>query len=384
MYFTRYPYLQTPSESGMTVLWETDAPGTTELMVWKARCPACGICTYSPDGAPTSFPGEAGTLHLAQANGLAPETDYCYQVTTRANGNVLTGEMGVFRTAPGEDSPLSFAVTAESGGSSSPRTVLDSVARAIERERPDFLLFVGDMVKNGGRLRDWDDFLFSPFRTLIAHTPFYHCAGNHEEHSVHMRDLLATPPEGYYAFRYGCAQFVALDTTQFSDHIENKADNYRIELTQPLDETNPQVRFLISALEASDAPWKFVFLHYPPYFDGTWEAPVLRPLCAIFERYGVDVAFTSHAIVYERSHPIRGGKIDEACGVRYLVVGGAGVRENWFHHKKAWHTAKSRAIPHFVHAAVTPGRMELQAIDNEGRLFDLLCVEKRPADNGSI
>jgi len=115
----------------------------------------------------------------------------------------------------------------------------------------------------------------------------------------------------------------------------------------------------------------------PPYFSGTWQADVLRPLCRIFEQYGVDIVFTSHAIVYERSHPIREDKLDFEKGVRYIVTGGAGTRPEWFYHKKAWHTAQSRAVPHFLSVSVTEAHLELRAYDYEGRLFDLLELDSK-------
>jgi len=88
------------------------------------------------------------------------------------------------------------------------------------------------------------------------------------------------------------------------------------------------------------------------------------------------MVFTSHAIVYERSHPIRNDKIDFSNGVRYMVIGGAGEQPKWFHHKKAWHTAKSRAVPHFVHVSATPEQMEFQAIDLNGNTFDSFTIQK--------
>ncbi|MHB1485930.1 MAG: metallophosphoesterase, partial [Saccharofermentanales bacterium] len=90
----------------------------------------------------------------------------------------------------------------------------------------------------------------------------------------------------------------------------------------------------------------------------------------------VDIVFNSHTIVYERSHPITGNRIDFDRGVRYIVVGGAGAAPDWFFHKKSWHTAKSRAIPHFVHVVITSGHLELHAIDYEGNLFDTLVIDK--------
>lgn len=377
MLFTKYPYLQTPVIDGITVMWETDEMCISELHVWEAFCPSCGNVQYSPIGEPLIFQGENGNIHRIQVTGLESGKDYCYKAISKDRTNQLESDVLVFRTQPPVNSSFSFAVTSETGGSRSSMQTMDILANCISIERPDFLLFVGDMVYDGTRKQDWDEYLFTPFRKLLANTPFYHCAGNHENHSEYMKRYLGTPKEGYYSFVYGCAQFIALDATLLSEHVENEKSNFTIELTEPLSPENPQIAFLISSLKNSTSPWKFVYIHYPPYFSGTWEASVLRPLCVLFEEYGVDIVFTSHAIVYERSHPITNGRIDYKKGVRYVVVVGAGARPQWFHHKKAWHTAKSRAVPHFVHVSVTQEHLELQAIDFEGRLFDMISLHKQ-------
>jgi len=322
------------------------------------------------------FYGENACVHKVLVDGLDSGKDYCYQVISNTAKNELTSEIFVFRTKSIKDGTFSFAVTSETGGSGSPAPVLDKLVEAITEERPDFLLFVGDMVDDGRRKQDWDKFMFTPFRKLLSHTPFYHCAGNHEEHAQYMKEFFATSEKGYYDFTYGCAHFIALDSTQFADYIEDADGHYiRMKLTQELTADNPQIQFLTDRLKSSTAKWKLVYMHYPPYVSATWEGKVLRPLCDVFENYQVDIVFTSHAIVYERSHPLRKGSVDSQ-GVRYIVVGGAGAQPDWFHHKKAWHAAKSRAVPHFVHVSVSAEHLELQAIDLDGRLFDSFMLQK--------
>ena len=377
MDFVKTPYLQLPETDGITIMWETDNIGTSQVLVWQASCPDCGKVKYSPQGDPQAFSGEDGCIHKVKISGLESGQDYCYQVISSAAKTILRSDYSVFRTKSLKDGVFSFAVTSETGGSGSPIQVIETLVKAIAAERPDFLLFAGDMVDDGRRKQDWDDFLFTPFRNLICHTPFFHCAGNHEEHADYMKDFLATPEKGYYDFTYGCAHFIALDSTQLADHIEDQEGRYvTMKLTQPLTEDNPQIKFVCDRLQKSDAKWKFVYMHYPPYVSATWEGKVLRPLCEIFEKYNVDIVFTSHAIVYERSHPVLNGCIDFHRGVRYIVVGGAGEQPDWFHHKKAWHTAKSRAVPHFVHISATPEILEFQAIDLDGRLFDSFVLQK--------
>ena len=122
--------------------------------------------------------------------------------------------------------------------------------------------------------------------------------------------------------------------------------------------------------------WKIVFFHYPPYVSGDYQVDQMRALCPILEEHGVDLVFNSHTIVYERSHPLKNGRLDQESGTIYIVAGGAGAKQEWFHHKRAWHTAQALAVPHFVQVVVVGHKLEVRAIDEEGRLFDTLELSK--------
>ncbi len=372
--FLKEPYLQLPTPDGMTVMWQTHSTAPSRVEVFLARRPSCGKAVYQPQGEPRVFTGEAGQVHRVRLSGLEPETDYVYRVPSEESQSGFY--TGFFRTAPRPGAPMSFCVTSETGGAKSSMQLRGSLAEGISGERPDLLIFPGDMVLDGRRERDWDQYLFEPFHSLICHTPFYHCAGNHEEDSDLMRRYLATSPAGYYSFDYGCAHFVALDTPKLSTHVPQPDGDFIIEPNEPLGPGQAQYDFLTQDLADSQAAWKVVFMHYPPYFSGTWEAPLLRPLCRLFERYGVDLVITSHAIVYERSHPIREDRLDFGHGVRYVVAGGAGARPAWFDHKKAWHTARSAAVPHYLHISLTPTHMEFAAVNDRGQLFDTMVLDK--------
>ena len=54
--------------------------------------------------------------------------------------------------------------------------------------KADFYLFVCDMVGIVG----WDERMFTPFRATFVNTPFYHCAGNHEDVD-HMFRFIGAP-----------------------------------------------------------------------------------------------------------------------------------------------------------------------------------------------
>ena len=161
----------------------------------------------------------------------------------------------------------------------------------------------------------------------------------------------------------------------FTPKYRNEQTDRLIQALLCLETPEEAYRFLEQDLAASDARWKFVVFHYPPYTSAIWEVPELRIFVPLFERYGVDIVFNSHAIVYERSHPLKGGKPDKD-GVRYILTGGFGDFDDWFWDKTNGRSAKIAARPNYVRVAVTPWSLELQAIDYEGKLFDTLNLEK--------
>jgi len=237
------------------------------------------------------------------------------------------------------------------------------------------LLFVGDAVAKGSLYEEWGRWFFDPGRPLFTNTPFYLCLGNHEEKSPWFYRFVAYPePKNYYAFDYGNARFIAIDSTAGLIYRDRRP--VVVEGEDGFGPGSAQYAFVESALQSAPATWKFVFFHYPPYVSSDYQVDEMRALCPLFEQYGVDVVFNSHAILYERSHPIRAGRLDLRAGVRYVVAGGAGSKPEWFHPKRAWHTAQSLATPHFVSVSIAGPTLELRAIDCDGRLFDTLTLNK--------
>jgi 3',5'-cyclic AMP phosphodiesterase CpdA len=234
-------------------------------------------------------------------------------------------------------------------------------------------MVVGDAVCHGTRYEDWNRFFFHPAKDVLATTPFYLVPGNHEENAHWFYDLVAYPdPKNYYAFEYGNTQFIGLDSTAIVEYTEGKPRLIEDSFVPGA----PQYDLLVRTLEASNATWKIVFFHYPPYVSADYQVDEMRVLCPVMEKYGVDVVFNSHTIVYERSHPVRNNALDLKTGITYVVAGGAGARQQWFHHKRAWHTAHAIASPHFVQVSIAGNRIELQAIDYQGHLFDMAIIEK--------
>ena len=80
---TRGPYLQLLGQTGVTIVWNTDAPA------------ACSVEIRQVGGVPSVVAGGSGTVCAVAVTGLQPGTTYAY--TPRAGGVDLTAE-SVFRT----------------------------------------------------------------------------------------------------------------------------------------------------------------------------------------------------------------------------------------------------------------------------------------------
>ena len=364
------PYLQWPTTSSVTVMWETaqQEHGSVEWFETEAvHSGLSGRARTLMSSRRSVTQDSAETIHRVVIGGLTPDTEYHYRVAGE------TGEPHVFFAAPPPERPFCFCVTSETGGYGD-----DDINRRLFAEmarwRPDMLLVVGDAVGDGRRYDDWERFFFGPGRELLHSTPFYLCPGNHEENADWFYRFTAFPdPGNFYGFDFGNTHFTALDSTRMVDYVDGAP-----QATSQLDEGSEQRRFLRQDLAgaADRAIWRIVFFHYPPYVSADFEVSQMRQLVPDLEAGGADLVFSSHTIVYERSHPLRGGRLQQEGGIVYVVAGGAGAKPDWFRTKKPAHTAQALAVPHFVHITVAGSRLEARAVDVDGRVFDTWALRK--------
>ena len=363
------PYLQWPTTDGVTVMWETAERGVGEVEWFETESVHAGL-----SGAARTIEASRSTveedkprrIHRVRIDGLESGIDYHYRV-------VGDTALHPVRVAPSRDTPFSFCVTSETGGYGDD-DFNTRIFEQIARSRPDILTVAGDAVRNGTDYEDWERYFFGPAREVLHNTPFYLCPGNHEENADWFNQFTDFPePGNYYGFDYGNAHFTALDSPRLVDYVDGGPV-----ATPELDATSAQRLFFRRKLEeaGADSLWRFAFYHYPPYVSGDYEVPQMRELGTDVDAAGVDIVFNSHTIVYERSHPIRDGRLDTEDGTIYIVAGGAGAKPDWFHPKRAWHTAQAQAIPHFVHVTIAGPTLELQAVDLDGRVFDHLRLRK--------
>ena len=197
--------------------------------------------------------------------------------------------------------------------------------------------------------------------------------GNHEKnHANYYRYFSLPKPEYYYSFKYGNAEFFVLDTNTHRD-LSAKGEQYR---------------WLDRELAKSEAKWKVCMHHHPVYssddddYGDSWKGSTTsgdvrtRPLATLYEKYGVDLVFNGHVHLYERSWPIRDGKVDQKAGVIHITSGGGGGKLENFAPTPAFFKKEGRVDYHYCYVTVHQGTLDFKVFDQESRLFDYFTLKK--------
>ncbi|MEZ6017642.1 MAG: metallophosphoesterase [Planctomycetota bacterium] len=325
---------------------------------------------------------EARGLHTLRITGLSPDTKYFYQVALDSAAPTdaprepdeprsLESEVASFRTAASPGRPFTFVVV---GDTQTQGDVARRVADLAQEHRPNLLVHAGDLVDTGSQKSEWTHYFFKHVGPLLRTIPMMPVLGNHEQDARHYYEYMDLPqPERWYSFTYGDAEFFMLDGNR------------------SLAQQSEQLAWLAGALAASKSLWRFAVLHQPPYtsdaddYGDTRAAPStrgdmnVRNIVALLERYDVDICFSGHVHDYERTFPIKGGEVVpyEEGGVLYVTAAGGGGRLEDFDATNTWFGHKKARRHHLVYVGIHGRHLELQAIDENGRLFDVLHLTKR-------
>jgi hypothetical protein len=141
----------------------------------------------------------------------------------------------------------------------------------------------------------------------------------------------------YYSFDWGNAHFVALNSELYHGDHSYHPEEQKTWLDRDPKETRQ--------------PWKIVYFHRPIYSSSKHgsDERIRKDLEPVLVRHEVDLVFSGHGHVYERTVPIR--------GVTYVVSGGGGKglypvgRSEW--------TAFSKSAYHAVVICVDGKRLSL-------------------------
>ncbi len=339
---TKGPYLQNVSQTQITIMWETMESTSSRIDYGITR----DYDLFVEDGTQVE-------IHEIILQPLQPDTLYYYKITCD-----FTSKSSFFRTSPSNDTPFRFVAY---GDSRSHPDDHSQAAQSIAAVNPNFIIHVGDMVKNGDKYNQWEEQFFEPLEYIIDHIPIFPCLGNHERNSDNYYNLFSLPNnEAWYSFDYGNSHFVALDSNK------------------PTKSGTKQYEWLENDLKQSQAQWKFVFFHHPPYSSGTHKSDisVRRAWTPLFHKYGVDMVFSGHDHLYERSYPIASGFKANENPVTYIVTGGGGAELHEIKEENLW-TASITKIYNFSLIEVFREKLVFTALDAKGNVLDTFNIQKK-------
>ena len=252
---------------------------------------------------------------------------------------------------PDERPLLRIAVAGDAGdGGSRIRAIGAVLARLADDDPWDVLLLLGDNVYPAGNPDRLDDTVFGPFRGVLdGGAELLAVLGNHDVKGRRVGEIQRRlgMPGRWWSRRVGDLLLVGLDSTRPRE---------------------PEQRtWLERTLRESDAPWKVVALHHPPWSAGYQGSSlaVRKAFVPLFERWGVHLVLSGHEHDYQRSKVLD--------GVTYVVSGAASrtrrTGEEDF-------TAVSFSWHHFVELDVFADRLVGRAVNQDARVADSWTIRR--------
>ena len=269
-------------------------------------------------------------------------------------------------TLPNEDRSIKFAVIGDSGRGWKPQHEVAAQMVAY-RQRFDFkfVLMAGDNIYEGPATpEDYRVKFEEPYKLLLdAGVKFYAVLGNHDDPKQVDYKPFNMDGDRYYTFTPPVDPITRWDT--------------RVRFFA-LDSTNldgAQMQWFEHEAAESRAEWKIALLHHPLYTSGryTLQARASRfTLESSFVNGGIDVVFSGHEHIYQRSEPQK--------GILYFISGAAGsLREG--------DSSPSQSIArgydadfHFMLVEIADEGFYFQAINRQGETIDAGALRSVTAD----
>lgn len=283
----KMPYSMSPTTSSVKVLWQmAEETKATSAIVWYGTDK-----DHLKDSIVTDsgwmVEGE-GYMHIVDITGLQANTRYYYQV---GDAKRRCEKVSSTMTAPEAGTAYRiFTLSDIHGNSCKNWSNMQDFICALE---PNIAIFNGDHVSDVGADRLWNGYFFTPGEQFLSCTPFMSSAGNHEtgvpstkrwsscydyfwqfSHGESEDSITDPRGEAYFSFPYGNADMVVIN-------INGDASS------PAFLPGSKQYEWLDETLNASIAPWIFIFGHvgiYTSGYHGQWSAEP-KQVAPLLEKY---------------------------------------------------------------------------------------------------
>lgn len=311
------------SQTGQSISWLANPLNTVQ----KALIKYMTVADYEANG--NSFEGvEAveGTsqlLDIGESNnaadnsavlvnsielgGLKRNTEYVYIV---GDGTVWS-EVHYFSTTIKGGNTDFFVLgdtQAENAGN------VEAIAQAIGSSGKDYSFGIqtGDFIDSASSYAQWAEIL-NVFSSNFSNVDMVQVLGNHEYAGDLDGNIAATInmllDADYYSVTYGNV-YVAVINYCGGEELQNA------------------LAWLVEDAKSSDAIWKVLTLHQPPYYTNPTggNESINKYVPIAVDEAGIDVVFSGHDHAYARTLPMTGGKVDEENGAVYYISGSTGEK----------------------------------------------------------
>ena len=350
--FSRSPYLQLATDSSIHIVWRTkikmnpiirfgkDVDDLKEKIgsefILERR--TLDESDKSINDASSLFDAPEGTRQFeAKIPNLDPNSTYYYSVFDGEKRLTPKDSSYYFKThpKPGSKSPLYFWVVGDSGTGGENQAKVHTAMRKYNQVKNlelDMYIHVGDMAYTSGTDGEFSERFFKMYEPTLRNTVCWAAMGNHEGKTSKGEDGigpyydayicpkaaeaggLPSGKEAYYSFDYGKVHFIVLD----SHDLDRRP-------------TGAMAQWLKADLEKTKAEWLIAYFHHPPYTKGSHDSDKEQQLIEmrehimpILESGGVDIVFTGHSHIYERSMLINGAYVTPTVSDGVILDDGDG------------------------------------------------------------
>ena len=324
--FACKPYLQNPTDGGITVMWETTVPtyswveyGTDKENLKQVRPMLDGQAICNDD------------LHKVRIEGLQPGQKYYYRVCStemlvykaysKAFGNTAVSEFGTFEIPEADEDEFTALVFNDLHQRTNTFQVLMEQVKDVDY---DFVFFNGDCIDDPNNRAQASRFIKYVTEALKGnHIPTFFMRGNHEirnAYSIGLRDHFDyVGGKTYGAFNWGDTRIVMLDCGEdkTDDHKEYSGLNDFTQLR------HDQVVFLKQEMssKAFKKAKKRILIHHIPLFgfEGNLCNDLWRP---VLEKAPFDICLNAHLHKYAY-YP----KGSQKCSYPVIIGGGNSLKD---------------------------------------------------------
>lgn len=263
------------------------------------------------------FVDAAVLINNGVITGLQPNTEYQYRVGDGENWS----DYRSFRTAikDADEATNIFILGDTQTEEDSPDTGM-KLNRMIAKDGRDYALGIqlGDSIEKILNYDSWKNFLDlmdQPDGALI-NTDVLHVIGNHEQDGDPSASAAKAmygidPSTKHYSVTYGNVYVATIDFAFDRESLEDAA------------------AWLKQDAAASDAPWKILVLHQPPYYTNPegGESIIHQILPPAIDEADIDLVFSGHDHAFARTCPLKNYEpVELNDGTIYYIAGSVGEK----------------------------------------------------------